>query len=299
MSDENEKIIMEAFNKTEFEGSILLDKEKFFQSLTEKQNSSPSLKKKIKDKRELKREFEDEEWSNLLSKMQSNGLTKIDDVDLIYEQETFIDVYWNNGFHRVNAVDFIKKQKSFLFHILRTKVKNIKKVIEYGSGFGSKIIFLATEMCDMGLTFASFDLSVSGLDIQKILVANKDIEIEFECVDYDPNFVMLETSLKDSLIFTFQSFHYWPSIPQDLFVSFQRKGVKRMCLFEPLFEYQDQGEKHFRAKRDYIDLNDYNKDLLMTVRNEHEVGVIKRLEISRPLFGKNPLLPVHLIEIEF
>ena len=65
--------------------------------------------------------------------------------------------------------------------------------------------------------------------------------------------------------------------------------------FEPIYEIYNDGNLHDLMCKKYIEINDYNTNLL-EVLNELENDRMIRFNIQKNIIGSNPFLPISIID---
>jgi hypothetical protein len=65
--------------------------------------------------------------------------------------------------------------------------------------------------------------------------------------------------------------------------------------FEPCYEHFDELSLTGALRRRYVEVNDYNRNLVSLLHRHAASNVIAILEETRAVMGVNPLLPVSIV----
>ena len=83
-------------------------------------------------------------------------------------------------------------------------------------------------------------------------------------------------------------------------IDYIRKLQPKYCIhFEPCYEYHDSNTIYGLLCKKYIEVNDYNRNLIVILRQAQKDGKIKILEQQKNVLGSNPLFPFSVIVWEF
>ena len=87
---------------------------------------------------------------------------------------------------------------------------------------------------------------------------------------------------------------------EERFVDYIGRIKPRYCIhFEPCYEYQDGSTVHGLLCKKYIEVNDYNRNLVQVLQQAQQAGKIRIIEVQKNIFGNNPLLPISAVVWQF
>ena len=122
---------------------------------------------------------------------------------------------------------------------------------------------------------------------------NKDVKSIYCDLD-DLNFSDNEIP-ENSIIFTSYSVHYIPILKQAFINNILKLKPKIVIHFEPCYELNSNQSKYELMCQKYIELNDYNKNLLSILKSSEEKNQIN-LSFQKNIIGVNPFLPISCIK---
>ena len=168
-------------------------------------------------------------------------------------------------------------------------------VVELGSGIGHIMWMLRQSYPD--LTYRGGDFADSAVALAARLYA-KTPGISVEKFDfYAPNYELIEKAKGPVVVLTSQALE---QVPQSAGVvetlSKYRDKITRVFHLEPAYALYDDGTLLGLMRRRYIEINDYNRDLVSTLKERKDVEIL-RLEPN--IVGWNPFNSLALIEWRF
>jgi hypothetical protein len=168
-------------------------------------------------------------------------------------------------------------------------------VIESGAGYGYNLYSLSESFSDC--EFIGGELSQNAVDLGRdIYQDQKNIKLE-KFNYYDENYDILDAQSNENVVlFTRLSIEQLPQCQQviDNLLDY-KNSLDEIIHFEPVYEMCDTNKLLGLLRRKYIDINDYNKDLLSVLCN-HDEAIIKNSDYD--LFSDNCLCPMSLIQWE-
>jgi hypothetical protein len=181
-----------------------------------------------------------------------------------------------------------------LIDILAEPISRAKVVVELGCGYGYNLSLLnqAFPHC----TWIGGEYSNNGVRLaERLFTDDQNISvIPFNY--YDPEWSILENLTEEALVITVFSIGELPQAAAVMptFLKYKDK-IAEVIHLEPAYELLDNQSTLDLMRRSYIELNNYNTDLL-TALNSIGAHVIEK----QPYFiGTNPLCPISLIRWQF
>lgn len=251
---------------------------------------------KIKTREEIAREFEYEKWGQLLEKVEKiNVPLSVEDVDEWCNQDN-PNHLCSIGKRLVllNYREVHKKYLDLLEKILK-KYLPASALIELGAGYGRVVIPLARRKPFCNIPVYAGEYTVSGTKLIQILSQSEKKQIFSGHCDFNlPNFLDFEIP-PGGIIFTSYSAHYLPKMTNKFIESFLSLNPKVIINIEPCYDHFTGNTLIDLMRRRYIEVNDYNKNLVMLLKEHERNGKIEILEEHRSVFGINPFLPASIL----
>ncbi len=242
-----------------------------------------------KDSDSITREFDKDKYYPLLKYFQETSICNMQDIENLADGSQDLHAFYN-GDHCVCSASFIR---NYLKHVLTKQIsKELKtndydKLIELGSGYGSKIIHIASEL--KGKTndrtkYYACDISRNGLKLAEELGKIKGIDIK--TIQHD----LRKTTLPESfgcdsgLLLTCFGLHYLKQFRVENIKEWTVRGIKMGIHYEPctdlLARIDDKLYGLLCLK--YCTQNDYTKNIANTFMDAQKQGLIELEVHSNP-----------------
>ncbi len=258
-------------------------------------NNEFSFRKKTTS--EVIREFDKDKWGNLLSKLNTKKSFKFDDVEIMErDQNELIPCFDKEvGFYLTTIKRAEQRLLKLYQETIQTHLKNASCLVEFGAGYGSKIIKLSDALEINGLKLFAAEYTNSGCELIKLIsgMLNKQISVG-KC---DFNSMTLEgiDIPENSIIFTSYALHYTQKLNTGIVDYFFKFNPKAVIHFEPCYEYLDKRTIHGMMSRRYIEMNDYTKNIASSLDDGCKKNNLE-FKVNKNIFGSNPFLPISVIE---
>lgn len=170
-------------------------------------------------------------------------------------------------------------------------------VVELGCGYGYNLAMLQ-KRAKVSAVFRGGEYSQNAVALASKLFAGQEKEIAVERFDfYDPSYAILDSIQGPIVLFTAGAIEQIPDIANFFSVLPRYKDkIKAVIHCEPVFELQGDDLLGLLRKK-YLDVNDYNRNLLSEL--ESRAGTIEIVRQERNVFGFNALNPASVIEWRF
>lgn len=184
---------------------------------------------------------------------------------------------------------------SILIAAMASALETADTVVELGSGIGHIMWMLRQSYPN--LTYRGGDFADSAVALAAKLYA-KTPDISVEKFDfYAPSYDLIEKARGPVVVITSQALE---QVPQSAGVvetlSKYRDKISRVFHLEPAYALYDDGSLLGLMRRRYIEINDYNRDLVSTLQGRKDIEIL-RLEPNT--VGWNPFNSLALIEWRF
>jgi hypothetical protein len=168
-------------------------------------------------------------------------------------------------------------------------------LVELGAGYGSVIFSLAKRKKFSRMRIMAGEYSASGVELTKQIAMFENLTVDAAHCDFAmPNITSLPIPA-GALLFTSYATPCVPVLSSDFVKSLLTYHPKAVVHIEPCYEHCAQNTVLGLLRRRYIEVNDYNTNLVTLLHDQQSKGLIQILE-ERPLvFGLNPLLPVSVV----
>lgn len=242
---------------------------------------------KIRDLSQIDREYNQDKYGSLLThncegiedykklEMKNSGLDDSSETFISFEEEIF----------KTN----VKLARQIYYSLIYTTLKDYKRdsnfLCELGCGYGYNLSYLSSlklkmlggEYCENAVNIAK----KVGMDVSQFNYYNQ--------LDY--NLIK-----KESIVLTVHSVEQLPSAEpfiQGLYR--QKEKINIIINFEPTY-LQERQSFVGMLRNKYIEINDYNRDLITILRERNDVDIIK---YNPDIIGLNPLNSTNLIVWKF
>lgn len=247
---------------------------------------------KQKTLEELDREYEKEKWGALLSEVLDSDKPPTLELaeTLLTPSETKVFYYQKKSFDYAYYTAAHLKYIRLVEGFIGKYITECSALFELGSGYGSIILKLAKKSLFSKVPLFAADFSESALKLLQMIALEEKIKIQTaSCnfLDHKLTNIVLPTG---SLIFTSFALTCIPQLEDTILENMINLKPKFVVHFEPFYEHQEDTSLFGLLNKKYIQLNNYNKNLLNLLKNAQEKGKITIIEEDRNCFGINPLL---------
>ena len=253
------------------------------------------LEKKIeKTANEVIREFEFERWGKLFSLLKDNPDLTLREIDGLICGEEEVPFYENGEFQLLPALSGHTITYNWITSILKQHCNDVSGLVELGAGYGAIILKLAKLHPFNKLPLFAAEYTDSGCELIKMLAEKEAVKIKVGYCDFREKLLQGFDIPEGSVIYTCYATHYVPVFPDDFPDYFIKSNPKMVIHFEPIYEHCREDTLLDLMCRRYIELNDYNTNLVTVLHKQQKQGKIKILEERKNVMGYN-FLPVSLI----
>ena len=249
---------------------------------------------KIKTSKSISREFDKEKWFYLSEYLKKNPKAKIKDLEMIedgHDKKYIFHDHKHYLSHQSFLRFYIKTKIKILLHEL-LKDLNIQTIVELGSGYGSKLIYLNTVFESLfDLKYIGLDISKNGLEISKHFSNLINMNLKTFCFDYrKKSFEKLNLD-QNSLLITLFGLHYKKKFDLKDILDFINAGIQGGIHFEPcsnvISTFPDKLYSALSYK--YIIYNNYTMEIYNAFEEAKDLGLLD-YKIDKSTCG-NGLLP--------
>jgi len=251
---------------------------------------------KRKTPQEVTREYEHEKWGPLLEKVRAAGReVLIDEVDEWMLSPLPPALCWLS-----DRLELMPPMEAHHIHLnlvaeLVESYLPAAALVELGAGYGTVILSLAKRKSGIGLPLMAGEYTASGVELIRELSKAQGLAMQTApCDFFSPQITDLDIP-PEAIIFTSFAVCCVSQLSSDFVKAILRLQPKVVMHLEPCYEHCDNTTLLGLMRRRYIDVNDYNTNLV-TLLYEHQKQGSLRILVEKPLvFGVNPLLTASVI----
>ncbi len=245
---------------------------------------------------EILREYDEDKWGVMLERINQSPvpLTIADaerwDMDLPFQSFTWHDgVFQPMSFPEANAI-YIRLVTDTLQACMPASA-----IAELGCGYGKVVLRLLTNGAFGAVPFYAAEYTQSGIDVTTKLAAAGGLPITMGWCDFnDPTLTNLAVP-EGAVLYTSFATPYVPEL-QDAFIeSLIARRPKAVVHFEPCYEHCSTTSLLGMMRRRYLEVNDYNRNLMTVLRKFRDAGKIAIEREDPAVFGSNPLLSASVV----
>jgi hypothetical protein len=245
---------------------------------------------------EVQREFDRDKWGALLQRYRADGPAATVETVEAWSTEGAGPELCSIGpdFELLTPLQALSRHHSVVADALCQWLP-VTSLVELGAGYGATILRLAADGRLRDVRLYAAEYTRSGLDLMGQLANAAGVDLKVGHCDLDSDSISELSIPSHSILFTCMAAHYIPQL-QDRFVEgLRRLEPKVVVHFEPCYEHCDPSTMTGAMRRRYIEVNDYNRNLLSLLHRHESMGSIRILEERAAVIGVNPLLPISVI----
>jgi len=241
------------------------------------------------------REFNIDKWGELYRWYSDNEYqNKINEVNEYWYRELDSTLMLERGKFDLEPVSIANTKYLDLVYKAIIKYSPVSSVLELGAGFGNIIINIAKKLGDnIGIYAAEY--TSNGRSLIKNIASNNNIDIAVGSCDFMTGEINGISVPADSCIITSYASQYVPILDDKFIDSILKLRPKVVIQFEPVYEHCDDGSLFGLLRKRYIEINDYNTNLLTLLKNEEKKGTIYIIKERAIVFAVNPLLAISVV----
>ena len=258
---------------------------------------SDSWEVHYKSLKEIEREYDQEKWGPLLARLRKDSkIVSIEDVDrlVLSDMPGTLACFLDGGIKLVQPFDFSVLYLEFLENLLKRYLP-ASAFAEFGCGYGYIILNMARRQFFNGLPLIAADYVQSGVDLVKEIACRQGSAVTVDRCDLGSATITNLSIPEGAVIFTSFSATYVPQLREQFVNALSRLKPKAVIHFEPCYEHADSKTLFGLMKQRYIEVNDYNRNLVSLLHQQQSVGKIKILEELPDVIGHNALLPASVL----
>lgn len=242
------------------------------------------MKIKIKNKKEVLREFDKEKYFRALKFFKKKN-PSLHDVDKFF-------------YNKKKEFLLLKKEKKIMINIIKKYCKDSNGITELGCGYGSKSLELIKNKDFKKKNFYLLDISKNAISLIKLLLLNyKKIKkkINLGTCDFYNGKLENNNIPSNTVVFTSYALHYKKKLTDKFIKSILKLNPLYVIHFEPIYEHYLKNSKKNYCIRNYFLKNDYSVNLLSIIKKYQKLKKINIIIEKKSVFGVNKFLPFSII----
>jgi hypothetical protein len=180
-------------------------------------------------------------------------------------------------------------------HVIEAYLPGATALVELGAGYGS-ILFGLAERLPLGeRRLFGLEYTRTGAELIGRLGTNSAIEVKSGRCDF-ARLTMDEVGIEPgAVLFTSYAAAYVPELSDDFVDYLDALDPLIVLHFEPSYEHYPSDSLHGLLCRRYVEVNDYNTNLVSMLHRQVDRGRIEIVLERKNVLGSNPLLPISVI----
>jgi hypothetical protein len=245
---------------------------------------------------EITREFENEKWGPLLKRVRDvKGRVTIGEVDRwVYEGVPDALCSIHDRLELLPAKEAHDQYVNLVESVLQSYLP-ASALVELGAGYGSVILGLAGRKQFKAVRLVAGEFTASGCELIKHIAQAQGHKVAVGRCDLRRKKIVEFAIPEDAVVFTSYATTCVPRLPADFVQTLCGFHPRAVVHIEPCYEHCDVKTLLGLMRQRYIQLNDYNTNLIRLLHEQQDRGTIRILEERPALFGMNPLLPVSVV----
>jgi hypothetical protein len=252
---------------------------------------------RYKTSSEIIREFEKETWGPLLRKVkQHRGQLSIHQVDQWLHQRasTAYACVMAGELELLTLSRFHRKYLNLIESTLKMFLPSTA-LVELGCGYGSIILNIARRKAFIKMKLMAADYVPSARELTEKIACKQGKDIQVGYCDLGSSGITDLPIPPGAVIFTSYAAMYVPRLSGQFIATLLKFKPRAVVHFEPCYEHFDPRNLLGLMKHRYVELNDYNKNLVSLLHRQQDMKRIKILKEEPDIIGNNVLCPASLI----
>jgi SAM-dependent methyltransferase len=246
----------------------------------------------------IEQEYNREKFAACLQRYQASGGT-LDPVALRFSiggrpLDDERDAVWRGDLVVARHQEMIDGLFATLDGVMAGLAAKSRTIVELGCAFGTNLWHLAKRF--PGRAYVGGDYSDNAIALAGELYGNRGDIFVGKLNFYDEDYPVLDDVEGPATVFTSQALEQLPATAPFLdALARYRDKIAAVVHLEPAYDLHDESLLGLMRRR-YLELNDYNRDLVAELRRRPDVRIV---ELSRDVLGFHALNPLSVIVWEF
>lgn len=249
-----------------------------------------------KTAQEITREYEHETYGPLLEKVRAAGRPlSVEDVDNLWLPDSGDWLCVDHGeFCAMPPREYRRKYLDVVGASLERWLP-AAALVELGCGYGSVLLRMAHRPALRRLPLIGGEYTASGVELARLLADWEGTPLTVSRCDIATPEITDLNIPRGALFFTSFATPYVPILSGAFVNWFCQQKARAVVHVEPVYEHCDETTLLGLMRRRYVEVNDYNRNLVTLLREQEHEGRIKILDEQRAVLGGNALLPASVV----
>jgi hypothetical protein len=168
-------------------------------------------------------------------------------------------------------------------------------IVELGAGYGAAMLRTAADSRLSGIPLYAAEYTRTGRELLQRLASASGVPLRVGCCDLSRTPVCDLEPPPGGIVFTCMAACYIPELAATFVEGLKLLRPRTVVHFEPCYEHFDPSSLTGALRRRYVEVNDYNRNLVSLLRQHAALNSIAILEEHPAVIGVNPLLPVSVV----
>lgn len=251
---------------------------------------------KAKTPAEVTREFDREKWQEVRDWIDADPAIRYTEVDARRLGHLGPLPFFQDGkFRLLPLAEAHARHVALCASAMAGHVEGATALVELGAGYGSTLLGVHHVAGFADLPLYAAEYSQVGVGVIRDLARNSGLSVGAGKCDF------YTSSMDDlgippgSVVFTSYAAHYVPRLTPNFFQMISALRPAAVFHFEPCYEHYSMQSIHGLMCRRYVQMNDYNQNLVSLLHAQQEQGVLEILDERPVVMGANPLLPISVL----
>jgi hypothetical protein len=249
---------------------------------------------KIRTAEENEREYDRDKWGPILDSALQNPSLTLREIEAMESPEAKSTLCWIRGEFKILSLSAARGNYLNLVAEKLKEIWNSEPIVELGAGYGSVLLNLAKSSAFCGARFSAREYTESGVHLIRVLASREELSVDVGRCDFSATPLASEIE-PNAIIFTSFAACSVPVLGPAFVRNLISLRPKAVVHFEPLYEHAVGASMLSLLRKRYIEVNDYNRDLLTILREAEVGGDIQICSETEPVFGANPLLAASVV----
>jgi SAM-dependent methyltransferase len=194
----------------------------------------------------------------------------------------------DNRLVRLTDAEYYRYRGAMLRSVIEREAGDAIELAEIGCGYGHNLFTLALD--DRWRRLAGFDVSAAGVEAGLQIAAHFGLSdrVKFERLDLTDDSALAFARLRGLTVFSYYCLEQLKYDTGRVLENLRRAGVRRVIHIEPLAEVLSLASLRDLVNYLYIRRQDYQDNLLRTLRGLEREGKVRVLSVRRLLYAPGP-----------
>lgn len=251
--------------------------------------------KNCRNESEILREFNHDKWGSLLERVNvSKEHLSFEQFErLVFSELNDLVCLQNQKLIKMSAYDAFKHQYKIILNTILNQMP--ATLCELGAGYGQVILNIAKEKDFSQVQLIATEYTLNGVKLIEYLTNSLAANIIIGRCDLNSVKITDIQIPVGTTIFTSFAAMYIPKLGEEFIKNISSFKPALIIHFEPIYEHCDTQTLLGSMQKKYIELNDYNQNLLTILKKAENEGIIEIVNEQSQVFGSNPFLPMSLV----